>query len=141
MKHGPPGKSGLQRWNQKNRVQEGFSFSRVGKGVVFALILALLLTLLASATVHFTKLDEGTLYWFVNIGSFIVLGFASFVTARMARSHGLFYGLAIGGAYAILTSLFGALIYPPFIGITVVLKRLGFSLLAGACGGILGVNY
>ena len=48
-------------------------------------------------------------YWFVNAGSFVVLGFASFVTARRARSHGLFYGLAIGGIYAVLTALIGAI--------------------------------
>lgn len=141
MKYSPPGKSGYSRRNQKSRVQEGFSLSMAGKGVGFALIFAVLLSLLASATVYFTKLDEGILYWFVNAGSFVVLGFATFVTARRARSHGLSYGLAIGGIYAVLTALIGAIAYPPFIGIAAFLKRLGFALLAGACGGILGVNY
>ena len=54
------------------------------KGVAFAMILAIVLSLLASAIVYFTKLDEGILYWFVNVGSFVALGFASFVTALLS---------------------------------------------------------
>lgn len=141
MKHGPPGKLRYSRWNHTNRVEEGFSFLMVGKGVAYAVILAAVLVILASLAVYLTKLDESIVFWVVNIGSFVVLGLASFNIARTTRRHGLLYGVLIGGVYAIITSVIGAFAYPPFIGIWALLKRIGFSMLAGACGGVFGVNY
>jgi len=141
VKYGPPGKPGYSRWNQKHRAEDRFSFSMAGRGVGYALLLAVLLIVLAATAVYLTKLEESIVYWVVNIGSFIILGLASFITARKARRHGLAYGVAIGGSYALLTCLIGAIAYPPFIGIGALLKRIGFSVLAGACGGVLGVNY
>lgn len=141
MQYGPPGKPGFSRWNQKQRVEETFLFSRIAQGVGYALVLAILLMALASAAVHFTRLEENIVYWVVNIGSFIIIGLASFITARKARKHGLAYGMAIGTLYALITCLVGAIAYPPFIGLVALLKRLGFAVLAGASGGVLGVNY
>ncbi len=141
MQYGPPGKPGFSRWNQKQRVEETFLFSRIAQGVGYALVLAILLMALASAAVHFTRLEENIVYWVVNIGSFIIIGLASFITARKARKHGLAYGMAIGALYALITCLVGAIAYPPFIGLVALLKRLGFAVLAGASGGVLGVNY
>jgi putative membrane protein (TIGR04086 family) len=140
MKYSPPGKPGYSRWSQRHKVEESFSVSMVGKGVGYALFMAVLLILLASAVVYLTKLEESIVYWVVNIGSFAILGLASFVTARRARRYGLVYGAAIGASYAIITCLVGAILYPPFIGFGALLKRIGFCVLAGACGGVLGVN-
>ncbi|HHW17558.1 MAG TPA: TIGR04086 family membrane protein [Firmicutes bacterium] len=111
-----------------------------GRGIACSLVLAVLLTLLASATVYFTDLDERILFWSVNGGTFVVLGLASFLTAKKAGAHGLLYGAAIGAGYAILTFIVGLLAFPPAPGAGAFFKRLGFSVLAGACGGILGVN-
>lgn len=141
MKHGPPGNPRYSRWNHKNRTEENFSFPMVGKGVGYALILAVVLIIIASLVVYLTKLDESIVFWVVNIGSFVILGLASFSIARTTKRHGLLYGALIGGAYAILTSVIGAFAYPPFIGVWALLKRMGFSVLAGACGGVFGVNY
>ncbi|HHT85635.1 MAG: TIGR04086 family membrane protein [Bacillota bacterium] len=141
MKYSPPGKPGYPRWSQRHKVEEGFLVSLVGKGVGYALFMAVLLILLASAVVYLTRLEESIVYWVVNIGSFAILGLASFITARRARRHGLVYGVAIGASYAIITVLVGAILYPPFIGVGALLRRIGFCVLAGACGGVLGVNY
>ncbi len=135
----PPGKSGYTRWSSR-KADEGFSLKVAGGGVFKAILLAVILVLTASTVVYFTHLDERILQWVVNAGSFIVLGVASFVTARREGRHGLLYGIAIGAGYAVLTLVFGTLLFPPFAGVTTFLKRLGFSVLAGVCGGILGVN-
>jgi len=135
----PPGKPKHTRWSAKN-ADEGFSLRVAGGGVFRAILLAVILVLLASTVVYFSHLDERILQWVVNAGSFVVLGVASFVTARKEGRHGLLYGVAIGAGYAIVALVLGTLLFPPFAGMTTFLKRLGFSVLAGACGGILGVN-
>lgn len=137
----PPGRYRYSRWSSRNRVaDESFSLRAAGGGVLRAVLLAVVLVLLASTVVYFTHLDERVLQWVVNVGSFVVLGVASFVTARREGRHGLLYGVAIGAGYAVLTLLLGTVLFPPFSGATLFLKRLGFSVAAGACGGILGVN-
>jgi len=136
----PPGKSKYTRWSAKARDNGVFSLRVAGGGVLRAVLLAVLLVLLAATVVYFTHLDERILQWVVNLGSFAVLGAASFLTARKEGKHGLLYGVVIGAGYAVLTLIIGALVFPPFAGFAAFLKRLGFSVLAGACGGILGVN-
>ncbi len=133
---GAPGR----RWSGKKGLQEGFSVRATGAGITRALIMAIALVLIGAAVVFFTNLDERVLTWLVNLGSFVIVGLAAFLTARRQMTHGLIYGLAIGGAYALLTLLIGTVVFPPFIGFVPFLRRLGFCLLAGACGGILGVN-
>ncbi len=136
----PPGRSRNARWSAKARDTGVFSLRVAGGGVLRAILLAVVLVLLAATVVYFTHLDERVLQWVVNAGSFGLLGIASFFTARREGKHGLYYGIAIGAGYAVLTQIIGAVAFPPFAGFAVFLKRLGFSVLAGACGGILGVN-
>ncbi|MGI6661922.1 MAG: TIGR04086 family membrane protein [Bacillota bacterium] len=136
----PPGRRPGGRWSSRKKIEEGFSLRVAGGGVLWAVGLAALLAVLASGVVYVTSLDERVLSWVVDVGSFAILGLSSFVTARRQAGYGLVYGLAIGGGYALITLLMGALFFRPLPGFGVFLKRLGFSLLAGAIGGILGVN-
>lgn len=136
----PPGRRPGGRWSSRKKIEEGFSLRVAGGGVLWAVGLAALLAVLASGVVYVTSLDERVLSWVVDVGSFAILGLDSFVTARRQAGYGLVYGLAIGGGYALITLLMGALFFRPLPGFGVFLKRLGFSLLAGAIGGILGVN-
>ncbi|HHX27853.1 MAG: TIGR04086 family membrane protein [Bacillota bacterium] len=135
----PPGRRSGGRWSSR-QMEEGFSMRVAGRGVVWAVGLAVVLALLASGVVYVTSLDERILSWVVDVGSFVILGLSSFVTARRQAGYGLVYGLAIGGGYAVITLFTGALLFPPVPGFGVFVRRLGFSLLAGAIGGILGVN-
>ncbi|MGI6631484.1 MAG: TIGR04086 family membrane protein [Bacillota bacterium] len=136
----PPGRTGYTRWSSKKKADEGFSVKAAGGGVMWAAVMALALALVASGVVYVTSLDERILSWVVDVGSFVILGLSSFITARRQARYGLGYGLAIGGAYAVVSQIVGGLLFPPFPGFAAFLKRLGFSLFAGAIGGILGVN-
>ena len=135
----PPVRGRPSKWRSRE-TSEGFSLRTTGGGVLRAVVLAAILVVVASTVVYFTHLDERILQWAVNAGSFLVLGVSAFVTARREGRYGLLYGLAIGVGYAIVTSAIGAVLFPPFGGAIPFLKRLGFSALAGAFGGILGVN-
>lgn len=135
----PPVRSRASRWRSREK-EEGFSLRTTGGGVLRAVVLAIVLVAVASTVVYFTHLDERILQWAVNAGSFVVLGASAFITTRREGRYGLLYGLAIGAGYAVVTSVVGAVLFPPFSGAVPFLKRLGFSALAGACGGILGVN-
>ncbi|MGI6643522.1 MAG: TIGR04086 family membrane protein [Bacillota bacterium] len=141
MSYRSPNRPDYRGWATRNRADEGFSAKAAGGGLLWAISLALLLVVVAAAVVYFSNLDERVLSWVVNLGSFVALGCAAFLTARRQASHGLLYGVAIGAGYALVTLVFGSLLFPPFIGVLPFLKRLGFSVVAGACGGILGVNY
>lgn len=136
----PPGKPKSARWSNKAQAPSGFSARATGAGVLRAIVLAVAMVLAAATVVYFTQLDERVLQWVVNAGSFVILGVASFFTARKEGKYGFMYGVAIGAGYALVTLVIGALVFPPIIGVGTFLRRLGFSVLAGACGGILGVN-
>ncbi len=136
----PPGRRPSGRWSSRKKVEEGFSLKVAGKGVLWAVGLAALLAVVASGVVYMSSLDERILSWVVDVGSFAILGLSSFVTARRQAGYGLVYGLAIGAGYAVVTLVIGAVFFRPLPGFGVFLKRLGFSLLAGAIGGIVGVN-
>lgn len=141
MSYTPGRRTGTsRRWFPNNQVDSGFSLSAAGAGIGYAIVLAVILTVVASTVLYFTELDEGLLYVVVNAGSFVVLGLAAYITACRAQSHGLLYGLSIGLGYSLLTLVVGLIFFPPFLGFGAFAKRLGFSLLAGAAGGILGVN-
>src|SRR5690554_2148616 len=124
----PPGRRPGGRWSSRKKIEEGFSLRVAGGGVLWAVGLAALLAVLASGVVYVTSLDERVLSWVVDVGSFAILGLISFVTARRQAGYGLVYGLAIGGGYALITLLMGALFFRPLPGFGVFLKRLGFSL-------------
>ncbi len=141
MSYRSPNRPDYKGWATRSRPREGFSPRAAGGGLFWAVVMALLLVVVAATVVYFSSLDERVLSWVVNLGSFLVLGWAAFVTARRQASHGLLYGVAIGAGYALVTLLFGSLLFPPFVGVAAFLKRLGFAVVAGACGGILGVNY
>jgi putative membrane protein (TIGR04086 family) len=139
MNTNPPRRG--DRWRRTtSNIEQGFSLEVVAGGVLGAILGVIAFTVVSSGVVYFTSLDERILGWAVNIGSFVILGAASFFTARRTESYGLLYGLSIGGFYAVLTFIVGTLVFPPFVGFLVFVRRLGFALLAGACGGVLGVN-
>ena len=131
----PPGRTGYTRWSSKKKADEGFSVKAAGGGVMWAAVMALALALVASGVVYVTSLDERILSWVVDVGSFVILGLSSFITARRqarydwaARHRRCVMWHLRSAAYCSSVSGFG------------VPKRLGFSLFAGAIGGILGVN-
>lgn len=142
MSRNLPGKTRYDRrsYRKSAAAPGGFSLSTAAGGIGWSIFLALLLVLLSSAVVYFTRLDERVLSWVVNFGSFLVLGFASFLTARRTQSHGFLYGAVIGLSYAVLTMVVGTILFPPFAGMLTFVKRLIFAVIAGICGGILGVN-
>lgn len=134
-----PGNVRSSRYHSKDSAT-GFSLAMCARGLLESIGIALVLAFLASVVVYVSSFDERVMNWVVNAGSFLAVGVASFVTARRAESHGLAYGLAVGSSYALVTLLLGTVFFPPFVGITVAAKRLGFCMLAGACCGVLGVN-
>ena len=136
----PPRTGEGRRWSGKTKGPSEFSPRAAAVGVLWALGLAVLLAGVASGVVYVTDMDDRVLAWVVDLGSFLILGLVALSTARRQGHHGLAYGLSIGGAYAVLSLLVGALLFPPFVGFVQASKRLGFSVLSGAIGGILGVN-
>jgi putative membrane protein (TIGR04086 family) len=141
MSYTPGRRKGVsRRLSSNHQIDSGFSFSAASMGIGYALILAVILTVIASTVMYFTDIDEGLLFVAVNAGSFIILGLAAYITACRTQSYGLLYGLSIGFGYSLLTLVIGLIFFPSFLGFATFFKRLAFSLLAGAAGGILGVN-
>lgn len=119
----------------------GFSARMAWGGVGLAAILGIVVSIVSSAVVYFTGLDERAMSSVLNVGTFLVLGVSGFVTARRARSHGLLYGLAVGFGYVVVTLALSFSMFSPFPGLAALMKRAVFALLAGAIGGVMGVNY
>lgn len=112
----------------------------VRRGILSALFSALLLILIAALIFHFTPLSESLL----PITSLLILVISAFiggfVGAREAGIRGLLHGMIIGCIFFILVALISSILAPGSLAFLVFIKKFLACLIAGTCGGILGVS-
>lgn len=119
---------------------EGIQTGAIVRGIIWTLILTIFLGLILSLLLHFTPLSESLLAGFSTfIFFFSMLGGAS-IGAWAAGSKGLLHGLIIAITYWLFTLIIGLMWSPDVFTFWLIAKRLGFSLISGALGGIIGIG-
>jgi putative membrane protein (TIGR04086 family) len=112
----------------------------VRRGVLSALCAAILLILISALIFHFTPLSESLLP-ITSLLILIVSAFlGSFVGAREAGIRGLLHGVIIGTIFFIVVALVSTILSPGSFVFFVLIKKLLACLIAGICGGIVGVS-
>lgn len=112
----------------------------VRRGTLTALCTALLLILICALLFHFTPLSEALLPIFSLVILVISVFFGSLVGAREAGIRGLLHGLIIGAIVFIVIAILSFVIAPGSLGLLPFVKKLLACVIAGICGGMVGVS-
>ncbi|MEA4902812.1 TIGR04086 family membrane protein [Desulfitobacterium sp.] len=115
---------------------KSFKFSLVLKGILISALFALVLSLLFSLILAFTKIPESGLSFHFIFGISVFFGAA--LTSYQEGSKGLYYGLAVGLGFVIFLLLISAILAsssPVWLGLA---EKSIISLICGAVGGIIG---
>ena len=109
-------------------------------GFIYSIIVAVILSVISGLLFHFTPLAETLLPYF-TIGILVLSSFyGGFRGARSVGSRGLFTGLAVGLLLFIVIFALTAVICPEYLGAVALVKKVLACLVAGGCGGVVGVS-
>lgn len=113
------------------------SFQPILRGVLYAIIAALILSGLIGVLTYLTSLPSSEI---INNGIFVVsVFFGGLSAARMAGTKGLYYGAAVGIGVIVVILVVSAIMLPsPFSWLGIALKTF-YAIAAGAIGGIAGI--
>ena len=113
---------------------------RVLKGSAFAVVLTLILLLIYSAFLTYTKLNESTMPAFIIGITAISILVGSLMSSANIKKNGLTNGALVGLIYVVVIYLLSSTVSKIFsLNIYSIIMIIA-SVIAGAIGGIIGVN-
>ncbi|MDI6879963.1 MAG: TIGR04086 family membrane protein [Desulfitobacteriaceae bacterium] len=118
-------------------MSKSFQFSLAFKGIIVAAVLALFLALAYGLLLSLTSLPESSLA--ITVIVLVSIFVSAFLVAYQAGVKGLYYGLFVSFGFIFLLLLISAVFIDTPPSWLKVGERSIFSLVAGGCGGILGV--
>lgn len=119
---------------------EGFQFSCVTKGLIFAFLLTIILCIVISMLLQYTPLSEGLMPNFASFVFFISMLAGAIIGARSAGCKGLFHGLSVTLIYLAIIFVIGLISNPDTFTFLHIIKRIGYSVLSGVLGGFIGIG-
>ncbi|HBW36675.1 TIGR04086 family membrane protein [Desulfosporosinus sp. BICA1-9] len=120
-------------------MSKSFHLSLILKGILWAAILALLLSLFFGVLLSYTSLPESELSLNIIFGTSIFV--AAFVTAHQAGTKGLYYGLSVGLGFILLVLVLSAVFLSGTPSWLKMAEKSIIALVAGGIGGIAGVLF
>ncbi len=118
-------------------MSKSFQFSLAFKGIIAAAVLALFLALAYGLLLSLTSLPESSLA--ITVIVLMSIFVSALLVAYQAGAKGLYYGLFVGFGFILLLLLISAVFIDTPPSWLKVGERSILSLVAGGCGGILGV--
>lgn len=113
---------------------------RVLKGSAFAITITLILLLIYSALLTYTKLNENTMPGFIIGITAISILAGSIMSSINIKKNGIANGALVGLIYIVVIYLLSSIISKNFsLNLSSIIMII-VSVLAGAIGGIIGVN-
>lgn len=116
------------------------NFIRVIKGSAFAVVLTLILLLIYSAFLTYTKLNESTMPVFVIGITAISILIGSLMSSVNIRKNGIVNGALVGLIYIVVIYLLSSIATKTFSLNMYSIIMIIISTVAGTIGGIIGVN-
>lgn len=116
------------------------NFMRVFKGSAFAVAITLILLLIYSVMLTYTKINENTMPIFIIGITAISILVGSLISSMNIKKNGITNGALVGAIYIVVLYLISSIISKNF-GLNMYSIIMGIlSVIAGAVGGIIGVN-
>lgn len=119
---------------------EGFQFSCVTKGLIYAFLLTIILCIFVSVLLQYTPLSEGLMPNFASFIFFISMLTGAVIGARSAGCKGLFHGLSVTLIYLAIIFVIGLISNPDTFTFLHIIKRVGYALVSGVLGGFIGIG-
>lgn len=113
---------------------------RVLKGSAFSVVITLILLLIYSALLTYTSLNENTMPIFIIAITVISILAGSLISSLNIRKNGLTNGALVGLVYILVIYLLSSVISKNFSLNMYSIIMMIASIMAGAIGGIIGVN-
>ena len=113
---------------------------RILKGSGFAIALTLVLLLIYSCLLTYTSINENTMPAVVIIVSALSILVGSFISSLKINKNGLTNGALVGLIYILFIYLVSSIVSDNFGFNTYSIIMIIASVVAGAVGGIIGVN-
>lgn len=112
----------------------------MGRGLLIALAVAVVLSLASTALLYFSNLSEKFVPWIAALIVFAGVFFGAALASARAGSKGLYHGLGVGLGFFILMWVLGTLFFTGPTTVIGLLEKLILTGSAGALGGIVGVT-
>lgn len=128
--------SGIQNVTSEN----GVSIGSILKGVLLAYVVTLVIFLIFAVVITYTSFPEGSIPTVVVITTIVSIIYAGTRVAKNARSKGWLNGAIAGMAYMVILYVASCLALTGFVFDRYVIYMLFLGILAGAFGGIMGIN-
>lgn len=126
--------------NDPPAADQAMNWVAIGRGLLVALAVAIVLSLLSTLLLHFTNVSERFLPWIAAFILFISVFFGGGLAAARVGGKGLFHGLLVGLGFFILMWVLGTLLFPGPSTVIGLIEKFVLTVAAGALGGILGVS-
>ena len=110
------------------------------KGSLYAIVISLVLLFCFAICLTYTKVSENTMpITVISITAISILIGSSITTTKMYRS-GIFYGIIVGLVYMLFLYIVSSIITKKFAVSGYAIIMIIASIVAGAIGGIIGIN-
>ena len=116
------------------------SFKKITKGVLLAFLLSLILICILAVVVYFSDIQDRTISTLVLVISAVSVAFGAYFLARNISGGGLLNGLVLALIYFAVLLLISLLVSGNVSFSQSNFLRLFSQLIAGALGGVLGIN-
>ena len=112
----------------------------MAKGVLYAYFLSLVVFILFSTLIQYTKVTESILPYTAYATSLVAIFFAASYVSKRLDTKGWLYGGVTGLLYLAGLVIFGLILLPDFTIHVGYLSKVFLAFVAGAAGGIFGIN-
>jgi len=121
-------------------IKGDFQMKAIFRGLLWALIISVILSIVVTLLLYFTPLSETLLPAFASLIFFLSILLGSTISARIAGNRGLFHGLGVGVVFLFLTAIFGIIIATDPFSWVLFAKKIAYTIIGGALGGIIGIG-
>lgn len=123
-----------------NNLEINNNIGIIAKGVIIAIVASMILLLVFSAVLTYTKISESVSNPVIIVITGVSILIASQISTRKIKKNGIVNGGIIGGIYIIILYLISSIVTGNFsLGINAIVMIIS-SIIAGMFGGIIGVN-
>ncbi len=130
----------MNKISDGNNLEINNNIGIIAKGVIIAISASMILLLVFSAVLTYTKVSESVSNPVIIVITAISILIASQISTRKIRKNGIVNGGIIGGIYIITLYLISSIVTGNFsLGINAIVMIIA-SIVAGMFGGIIGVN-
>lgn len=121
-------------------IEQGINFKTIIKSVLISYVLSIILLAIFSIILTYTSFPESSISLVVMVVSIISILYAAKIAAAKAKSRGWIIGSAAGLMYMFILYLISLIFTHRPVFDSHVFSIFGIGLLAGAIGGVIGIN-